>query len=267
MLIVYILFYQITSLYAQDSSIELGSMDSVTHKKTFIVPFEPNLYASDMDLEIGRYNQLNQQKIVEKFRISLDRALENTIQLKNETHSVLHDETSASENELIEIYSGITFVYTPVKRTTTRKDKLISTLVPPKKTPKKEAGLKNGEVYAVRDTIERYMKTVVVDSTLLQKLYEKNRSENFLFVNQLELKNSFQDVMQLQNDTYERELRVHYSILDKTGNELVGGIAKCKFANNVLNINQIISNSFPCAAKQIAASLEGYERSLVIKEK
>jgi hypothetical protein len=264
--IIAFLFFSVQLIFAQDSTIELDAPDSL-FKKTFIVPFEPDLYASDMDLEIGRNNQLSQPKIVEKFRINFDRVLENTVQLKNETQSILHDETSANENELIEIYSGITFEYTPIKRNVSRKDKLIAKVVSPKNAPQKEAGLKNGEIYTVRDTIERYMKTVLVDSLLLEKLNAKNKSENFLFVNQFELKNSFEDVLQMQNDTYERELRIHYSILNIKGVELVGGIAKCRFSNKIVNINQIIAASFPCAAKQIAESLTNYERSLIPKKK
>ena len=107
------------------------------------------------------------------------------------------------------------------------------------------------------------MKTVLIDSTLLENLNEKTHAVNFLFINQFELKNSFEDVLQLQNDTYQRELRIHYSILNKKGVELTGGIAKCHFANTVININQIISASFPCAAKLISDKLIAYEKSLV----
>lgn len=256
-----------TLLRAQDSTIGIGQADTSVHKKTLIIPFEPDLYMSDMDREIGRVNQLSQPQIVEKFRINFDRTLENAVQLKNETQSVLHDETSAQVNELVNIYSGITFLFTPVKRTQTKKDKLLSTVVHTKKAPQKDARIKDGEVYTVRDTIERYMKTVLVDSTLLEKLNEHFGAENFLFVNQFELKNSFTDVIQLQNDTYERELRIHYSILNKKGEELCGGIAKCHFANTIVNINKIISTSFPCAAKQIADALLAYEGSLVKTKK
>ncbi len=250
-------------LKAQDSTIGIGQADSSVHKKTLIIPFEPDLYMSDMDREIGRTNQLNQVQIVEKFRINFDRALENTVQLKNETQSVLHDESTAQENELVDIYSAITFVFAPVKRIQSKKDKLLAAVIPTKTAPQKEARIKNGEVYAVRDTIERYMKTVLLDSTLLENLNRKTQAENFLFVNQFELKNSFTDVMQLQNDTYQRELRIHYSILNTKGEELVGGIAKCRFENSIVNINQIISTSFPCAAKQIAQALVSYEAGLI----
>ena len=258
-----IYFFCFTGTYAQDSTIGIGQADSSVHKKTLIIPFEPDLYMSDMDREIGRSNQLNQAQIVEKFRVSFDRALENTVQLKNETQSILHDESSANESELVSIYSGITFVYTPIKRTQSKKDKMIASVIPQKKSPQKEATIKNGEVYTVRDTLERYMKTVLVDTTLLENLNAKTQAENFLFVNQFELKNSFEDVMQLQNDTYQRELRIHYSVLNKGGDELTGGIVKCRFANNIMNINQIISTSFPCAAKQIADALVAYEGTLV----
>lgn len=260
-----LLHYSIATL-AQDSTIEIQQADSAVHKKTLIIPFEPDLYMSDMDREIGRTNQLSQAKIVEKFRISFDRALENTVQLKNETQSILHDETTASESELVTIYSGISFIFTPVKRVQSKKDKLLEKVITPKKSPQKEATIKNGEVYTVRDTIERYMKTILVDSTLLETMQSKTQAENFLFVNQFELKNSFEDVMQLQNDTYQRELRIHYSILNRKGEELVGGISKCRFANTIVNINQIIATAFPCAAKQIADALIAYENSL-IKEK
>ena len=191
-----LLFVRFGIVKGQDSTIGIGQADSSVHKKTLIIPFEPDLYRSDMDREIGRFNQLSQPQIVEKFRISFDRALENTVQLKNETQSILHDESTANESELVDIYSGITFVYTPVKRTQSKKEKIVSSVLPQKKAPKKEASVKNGEVYTVRDTLERYMKTVLVDSTLLHRLSEKTQAENFLFVNQFDIVNSFEDVMQ-----------------------------------------------------------------------
>lgn len=252
---------------AQDSTIDIAQADSSVHKKTLIIPFEPTMYMSDMDREIGRANQLSQAQIVEQFRVSFDRALENTVQLKNETQSILHDENSANEGALVTIYSGISFLYTPVKRSIGKKDKIISSVIPQKKSPQKEATIKNGEVYTVRDTIERYMKTILIDSTLLENLHEKTHAENFLFVNQFEIKNSFEDVMQLQNDTYEREVKIHYSILNSKGEELCGGIAKCKFANSITSIKQIVNSSFPSAAKQIADALTAYEKSLVAVKK
>lgn len=250
---------------AQDSTIDIIPSDSAVHKKTLIIPFEPDMYMSDMDREIGGVNQLNQPQIVERFRIAFDRVLDNTLQLKHETHSLLHDETSASESQLVEIYSGISFVFTPIKRN--EKERLISKVVPKKQAPKKEATIKNGEVYTVRDTIERYMKTILIDTTLLERLHEKTKAENFLFINQFELRNSFEDVMQLQNDTYERELRVHYSVLNREGKELSGGIAKCKFDNRLKEISRIVAVSFPCAAQQISNALVEYELSLVKNKK
>lgn len=250
---------------AQDSTIDIIPSDSAIHKKTLIIPFEPDMYMSDMDREIGGVNQLNQPQIVERFRVAFDRVLDNTIQLKHETHSLLHDETSASESQLVEIYSGISFVFTPIKRN--EKERLISKVIPKKEAPKKEATIKNGEVYTVRDTIERYMKTVLTDSLLLQRLQEKTNAENFLFINQFELKNSFDDVMQMQNDTYQRELRIHYSVLNSKGKELVGGIAKCKFDNRIVEISRIVAISFPCAAQQISGALTSYEKGLVTIKK
>jgi len=264
---IFILFFALSAAKAQDSSIDIGKSDSALHKKTLIIPFEPDMYMSDMDREIGRSNQMNQPQIVEKFRINFDRALENTVQLKNETQALLHDETSANSSQLVEVYSGITFVYTPIKRTQSKKDKAIAVVWPDKKTKQKDASLKNGEVYTRGDTIERYMKTVLTDSLLLKNLKVKTGAENYLFVNQFELKNYFEDVMQLQNDTYQREMRIHYSILNVEGKELVGGIAKCRFDNSVVNINKIIAASFPCAAKQIADALSACESSLISPKK
>lgn len=251
----------------QDSTIDINKSDSAVHKKTLIIPFEPDLYRSDMDLQIGRANQMSQAQIVEKFRVNFDRALENTVQLKNDTKTLLHDETSAELSQLTAVYSGITFEFTPVKREQSKKNRLVEAINPTKQAPKKDARIKNGEVYTVRDTIERYMKTVLKDSSLLENLKSTIGAENFVFVNQFEIMNYFEDVMQLQNDTYQRELRIHYSILNVKGEELVGGIAKCRFDNQLLNINKIIAASFPCAAKLIADALSGYEQSLIPKKK
>ena len=267
-ILTFFLFILTTSLLrAQDSSIDIGGADSAVHKKILIIPFEPELYMSDMDREIGKANQLNQSQIVEKFRINFDRVLENTVQLKNETQTLLHDESSIDENAIVDIYSSISFEFTPVKRTQTKKEKTISSVLLQKKTPQKEATIKNGQVFTVRDTLERYMKTIVTDSLLLQRLNEKTHAEIFLFVNQFELKDSFTDVIELQNDTYQRELRIHFSVLNKKGIELVGGIAKCRFANNIILCNEIVTTSFPCAAKQIADAISAYENSLVKPKK
>ena len=257
----------VSLIQAQDSSIDIDAADSAVHKKILIIPFEPELYVSDMDREIGKANRLNQNQIVEKFRINFDRVLENTVQLKNETQSLLHDESSVDENAIVDIYSGISFEFTPVKRTQTKKEKIISSVLPPKKIPQKEATIKNGQVFTVRVTLERYMKTIIIDSLLLEHLSEKTHAEFFLFVNQFELKNSFTDVIELQNDTYQRELRIHFSVLDKKGVELVGGIAKCRFANNIVLCNEIVTASFSCAAKQIADAIIAYENTLVKPKK
>ena len=263
----FVLLLCIQQLLAQDNSIGIFLADSSLHKKTLIIPFEPDMYRSDMDREIGKYNGLSQIQIVEKLRVNFDRSLENIVQLKNETHSFLHDETTADESNLINLYSSIGFVYTPIVRSSSKKEKIINNIIPPKNKDLKDSRIKNGEVYTKSDTLERYMKTIVKDATVLEKIAEQSGVQNFLFINQFELRNYFHDPIELQNDTYQRELKIHYSILNKEGKELAGGLAKCVFSNKVININEIISSSFVCAAKQISDALNQYELSLITPKK
>jgi len=99
------------------------------------------------------------------------------------------------------------------------------------------------------------MNTKISEPKLLNYLTTKYKTDYFVFINQLDIKNNM-DSYDLVTDTYQREITVHYSILDKTGKNLSAGVATSTFSSKENEPKKIVADSFSPIASYIAENLK-----------
>ena len=123
----------------------------------------------------------------------------------------------------------------------------------------REVGIRNGQIVAERDMVERYMKTVLKDEAILNEFNSKYGINRFLFINQMDVKMDLSDPETAFIDP-KRIAAIHYTVLDKNGKELTGGLASKHFAGTESRLNYIIGSTFYALSAEVLGKLVEKEK-------
>lgn len=208
--------------------------------KICIVPFEPKLYMSEIDQKINQQTKWDWESIRENFR----RQLNDQLKLKLEsTYSVLsfYADSAKMSKDLEYTYKSTDLAYD-----------LVSNPSDAKTPGKTKTGISNGQIVVEQNNDKKFMNTKLTNAEVLEYLNKKYLSEYFIFINELDIKNNL-DSYDVNTDTYQRDVTVHYSILDKTGKTISAGIATSKFSSKENNPKKIVAQCFSPIATYIAA--------------
>jgi hypothetical protein len=211
--------------------------------KIMIVPFEPKLYMSEIDMKVNEVTKWNFQQIRENFRHQLDNQLKIKLQSLGTVLSFYADSVKTWK-DLMYAYKSTSLSFDLPEKPT---QATVATPVPTK--------IKDGQVQVAIDNNKKFTNTKITDNELLPYLNKKYESEYFVFINELDLKNIL-DSYNMSNDSYDREVTVHYSILDKTGKTISAGAATAKFSSLENNPRKIVANCFAPIAAAITAKLD-----------
>ena len=230
------------------------------HQSILIVPFESKMYLSDVNNEIAQHNQMNSQEIIERFTNALDQSLYYTFNERTKVTSfyTLGDEESLSElkyiyqnidleYELVEVEDEKKGAFHKIKEKVNKKDKEDSKY--------DRGGIQNGEVVTKRDPRERYMKAMIKDQRMLDSMHMKFDNRFFLFLNELDFNNIYEDGVSMQSMKFDRELKVHFTLYREDGTILTTGISRTRVPSTENDINVITSQYFPILAKNIFNAL------------
>lgn len=204
-----------------------------------IVPFEPKLYMSEIDQKINQQTNWNFEQIRENFRHQLDTQLKIKLGKLAPVISFYSDSAKMSR-DLAFIYRSSTLSYDLIDNTS------VST------TPaKKQKGIKNGQLVVEMNNDKKFMNKKLNDAELITYLNKKYKADYFLFINELDIKTDVNSY-DIATDSYQREVIVHYSIIDKFSKTIMAGIATSTFTSKENNPKKIIALSFSPIATFIA---------------
>lgn len=210
--------------------------------KIMIIPFEPRLYMSDIDIKVNQQTKWKFEKIRENFRHQLDNQLKQKLKSLAPVVSFYTDSAKMAK-DLFLIYQSAQLSY-----------ELVANPMPTKPTVN-ESGIKNGQIVVEANTDKRFMSVKIGDTQLLSTLNKKYKCDYFVFINQLDIVNNT-ETYSLATDTYMRDVTVHYTIMDKTGKYIAAGPATAQFPSNENDPKKIVSQSFTPVATYITAKLQ-----------
>jgi len=226
-----------------------------------IIPFDPNMYFSDADEQLSKYNQKSLKEVRTLFRYGLNINVNAKIMSLYETRPLLTDTAESAVEDLYQIYQGISYF----------KDKSIP--VPESESNKmNDSGEKkkllamlkknDGESEAQRasslkepDVRHEYMNVRIHDKRMLPYLKEKYGTELFVFINQFDLVTNYEHCLDRATNTFERDIKVHFSVLDYTGKQWAGDVAIAHFPSNTDDMTEIMRNNFPIIADYLAGKM------------
>ncbi|MES2397813.1 MAG: hypothetical protein V4549_17505 [Bacteroidota bacterium] len=211
-------------------------------RKIMIVPFDPKLYMSDVDMKINQQTKWKFPQIRENFRQQLNAQLKLKLQSISPVVSFYSDSAKMAK-DLSYIYKSTDLSYDLIPNPTDVKTPLVH-----------KNGIKNGQLAVEISTDKKFMNAKVGDEKLLSYLSTKYKTDYYVFINQLDIKNNM-DTYDIGTDIFQREIAVHYSILDKTGKNIAAGIASSSFSSKENDPKKIVSQNFGPIAAYIAAKL------------
>jgi hypothetical protein len=224
--------------------------------KILIIPFEKNLFVCDIMRDLTTSNQMSANQIYHRLRNEIQLSLQAAFKDSMETALFLNTDSIKNE-DLINFYAvmGYEYVPIPVEKEEDKKGKKKKVEQP----KDREVGIRNGQVVAERDLVERYMKTVLKDDAILNEFYSKYGINRFLFINQMDVKMDLSDPETAFIDP-KRIAAIHYTILDKNGKELTGGLASKHFAGTESRLNYIIGSTFYALSAEVLGKLVEKEK-------
>ena len=212
--------------------------------KIMLIPFEPRLYMSEIDLKINQQTKWKFEKIRENFRKQLNDQIKTKLKSIAPVVSFYSDSAKMAK-DLAYIYRSTTLRYDLLSNPT------------PTKPQTTENGIKNGQLVVIANTDKKFMNTQIIDKEVLPYLSTKYKTDYFVFINQLDIVNN-DETYSLATDTYMRDVTVHYSILDKTGKCINAGVATSQFSSKENEPKKIVSLSFSSIASYIAGKLSNF---------
>ena len=203
-----------------------------------IIPFEPKMYMSEIDKKVNEQTHWNFNQIRENFRHQLDEQLQ--LKLKNYSPVV------SFYSDSVKMASALNYIYTTTHLSFDPLDKPRSGTAIAQKT----TGIKDGQLAVEINTDKKFTNILMDNNNVLSTLNSKFKTEYFIFINQLDIKNDM-DTYNITTGIFQRKVDVHFTILDKSGKLITAGIASSGFSSKENNPKKIVAQAFSPIATYI----------------
>lgn len=223
--------------------------DSITPPQgsILVIPYIPAMHLSDADFDIAEESEMDQGQVRSRFRAGLVKALNQQF---TEVYDIRLPEQDFVEQDMRDmdlIYHSLSFEQDTIY---------------PVKFPQKDSTLLIKKLFRKSDSKgykpidKKYMNVVVRDPALLPDLAKKYNNDYFIFLNEVDIKTHFEDCINLALKIYQREIKVHYTIFDKKGNQVYGDVAVVLFPSNENRVDEIVKQNFPKISDYVLGSMK-----------
>lgn len=224
--------------------------------KILIIPFEEKLFYCDIMRDLTGVNKMGANEIYHRLRNEIQLSLQAALKDSMETALFLNTD-SIKKDDLINFYAVMAYDYVPipVEKEEEKKGKKKKVEQP----KERQVGIRNGQVVAERDVVERYMNAKLKDNAILNQFYTNYGINRFLFINQMDVKMDLSDPETAFIDP-RRLVAIHYTILDQNGMQLSGGLAQAQFPGTESRLNYIIGTTFYALSADVLGNLVKKEK-------
>lgn len=209
-----------------------------------VVPFEPKLYMGEIDQRIGEQTKWTFDQMREYFRHQLDRQLSQKLQAVSAPVFNFYIDSAKTSGDLEFIYKSTTISFDLPDHPTS-----------PTVGNKAQSGIKNGQVAVEMSSDKKFTNIKLNNPELIPFLSKKYKSHYFVFINELDLK-AVPDSYDLASNSSQREVTVHYTILNEASGLISAGAATARFSSKINDPKKIVSLTFPPIAAYIAGKLD-----------
>lgn len=235
LIIGFVLFY--IHVFAQEGTRE---SDAIIRGNIITIPFESYMYMSEIDKKINEQTGWEHKQIKEYFRRHLDIQLMLILKSKGQTQVVsFYKDSVKMAKDLDYTYKSRVLNYQSIDE----QGSISNNNKPPQ-------NISNGQLTVEMRQNKGYMNVKVINPNLLNFLNKKYGSEYFIFINELDIKYNL-NAYDIATDAYQREVSVHFTILDKNQKVLTAGILTSALASTENNPKKIVETSLIPIAERI----------------
>lgn len=254
-------------------SAKSGSKDA-KFGEVLIIPYDPGMYFSDADEMLAESNNKSEKEVRNLLRYGLNSRVKAQIIGKHGARSLLTDTTKQAYKDLQRIYQAIKYQKAEAmapkdvkvgkgagENSEQYRQEIIDKMKENEKEQKKEEEEQKtqAEKYKEQEVKGRYYIDVDIPSNKMLKYFKKNYgTELFLFLNQFELITNYNHCLDRSTNTFERTIKVHYSLYNAEGKQLAGDVAIVKFPSNSNDLYKIIRKNFPIVGEYVSEDLPAY---------
>jgi hypothetical protein len=260
-ILVALLMSMCSPLLAQDKTITFGDNNYSNERGTILlVPWDARMYLSDINKEVSNRTGLEIDEIKRLFREGFCQVFASEASDQWDVVDLLTEGDQGALDDLDYIHRSIGYDYSPLppppsegSRFKKKWDKLM--LSEPEDQTGRGTEVEEGEITSYYDEKERFMKVRIDNEELLPYLIEKYNFTYVVFVTELDIK-VLRDHNVERGQLWERQIKVHYTILDAEGNEIMGTATYSEFGGDQKDIYAIIRKNFPDPVDQILSALQ-----------
>lgn len=247
-------------MFSQDQTKGYESQWSEREQATvLLVPYEQKMFLSDVSREIGNNTGLELAEIERLFREGTCQMISNVGSESYQFIDLLNDETTSAADDMEYIFNSIQWKYEkvpppPTEKTKTQKwlDKVSTRKVEDQRG--RGVQVEEGEIETYYDEKQRFMDVLVLNDKLVPYLVDTYDCDFLLFINELDIK-VLRDFNRENGQTWDRMVKIHYSILNRTGEKVFASAAYYRYSGHHKEIWGIIRKNLEIPAREIISKL------------
>lgn len=238
LLVLLVLVVAIT--YAQDSA----------STKILLVPFNPDMYLSDIEQDIIQNTKMTPNEYRAYFRNALDLKIQGELKSYRPTVSLLGDQQNSDKKELSDFYAQAGYSYLePVGKG------LAKSMDNKKRLFEKKSAEDKAPLYITTRGDDKFMNAAISDKNFYNELLADNSCNFLVSINQFEFKTNYSSCIDISRKLYKRELIVHYSIWDADAKLIGGNFLVVYFPSDINKPQEIADKTFKSIAEGLRVQI------------
>ena len=230
-----------TSLFAQNN--KTGQAEHGDN--ILVVPFSPQMYTAVGDHFICKQSNMTPGELADMIRRTLVKTLDYNLSKYYNVFALEGEATPVRGSDLFNIYN-ITRVEEKQKKV-----KKYYKGYPMRKpwelfmSPEERWGHDCAQAESGKPNrkIRKYMNADITEDSIFHNICKKHDAAYVLYLTQFEMHTRFGNCLDMQRTVFQRDLFIHFTLLDNTGQYVDGGVVGTTFQSNSNDAKHILENN------------------------
>lgn len=209
-----------------------------------VIPFSPQMYKNPGDHLLCQSNDLNPGELNDLLRRSVAASMVTNLSDHYHTKGVTSDNLNDPKSQLSQLYQAIGY------KSKTRKLVAFKKGYPPFKL-KQFFGPRSarwgsdcvGSDFRKPFRRRQYMEAFVKNDSVFSQIMAVNKSAFVVVVTQFEMYTRFKNCLDLRHNVFQRDIYLHFTLLDSTGKKMHGGVVGTTFQATTNDIELIMDKN------------------------
>ena len=229
--------------------------------KVIIVPYDMKMYQAEGDYYICQTSSYSKAQLNDVFRRSLESNLMYSLDKYFDASCFRNDQQKLNED----YHNDLSLMYRTLQYTTEQEHlKEYFPNVPELKWYKsilQRKAKRYGTNCLTKDgnspelSKRLYINVEVGNDSVFHTLVERRGADYVVLINQLEVKTRFSNCMSMATSIYQRDFYVHYTVLDKLGKQVDGGVVATTYESGTNNAQRIVEDNIGNLCRMIINSM------------